>query len=114
MDDISPPYTLSSPAPSYSLDPSADEERLAFTHRSRRPRTGKYYTNKSGHITIILREQDDAAQLPSYGRNSLLSGTICIAKRKEISKVTLKVSLFLISVVSVIYNPGYKTSIFAA
>jgi hypothetical protein len=88
----SPPYTSSIPAPSYSREPNADEERLAFTvcaHRRSLP-TGRF-KKTSRRVTLTLHEQHRKAKIPVYEHNSLITGTIGLEDGDRVRSVVLKV-----------------------
>jgi hypothetical protein len=90
--DDSPPYTSSIPAPSYSREPNADEERLAFsvcTNRRSLP-TGQF-RKTSRRITLALHEQHRKVKIPVYEHNSLITGTIGLEDCDRVRSVVLKV-----------------------
>jgi|ERR1700722_5562714 len=88
----SPPYTQSSPAPSYSPEPLENEERLEYTLRPRRrvTPTGQF-TKSSGYITLALNEQESGASTPIYCQNGLVNGTISISNCNKVFAVVLRV-----------------------
>ncbi|KDQ62638.1 hypothetical protein JAAARDRAFT_121787 [Jaapia argillacea MUCL 33604] len=73
---LPPSYYPSSDAPCYSSEPSPDEQRLEFTGRSRRPLPSGAFHKQSKKFTMVLKEQETGARLPSYGRNGALNGEI--------------------------------------
>jgi hypothetical protein len=87
----SPPYSQSTPAPSYSAEPLENEERLEYTSRPRRHRlpTGKF-TLSSGTITLVLNEQDSDASVPLYRQNGLVCGSVSIENCRNVASVSLK------------------------
>lgn len=77
--------------PTYSLQPTEDEETVAIT-----PRAG--VTNPQGHFirewpqaTLILRDQDPQARLPTYGRGGRIVGELGLTNPDKIDRVTVKV-----------------------
>ena len=91
MSSSNPPAYPQSPP--YSLDPHPDETQLARTSiRTRRSRpTGIFTTSKNG-IVLALRGQEDGASIPSYGRNSTISGDIGLENTEDVVAVSVKVS----------------------
>ncbi|KAJ6620974.1 hypothetical protein B0H10DRAFT_2215513 [Mycena sp. CBHHK59/15] len=86
-----PPYTQFAKVPCYSPEPARDELILEQTPRSRaRAPTGNYL-KKSGRDTVILTEQDENAEYPTYGRQGTISGLISVESRESVSEVVLKV-----------------------
>jgi hypothetical protein len=97
---ILPPYTPSPPVPSYSPEPAHDERRVEHTPRSRtRPPAGNYI-KKSGRETLVLTEQEEAAEHPTYGRHATISGFLALEDRETVSEVVLKVSFFSLDIVT--------------
>lgn len=87
-----PCYTPSLPAPSYSCEPTCNEQTLEHTPRpGSRPTPTGTYTKISKRVTLVLNEQEDNAQVPSYGRHSLVSGTIHLENCETVGEVVLKV-----------------------
>ncbi|KAF9013315.1 hypothetical protein BDQ17DRAFT_1231603 [Cyathus striatus] len=87
-----PGYAPPSPVPSYSYEPSCGERRLDHTPQpraTRPPPTGSYI-KKSGKTTIILSEQEEDIELPTYGRHAVVNGTLCLDASESISEVALK------------------------
>lgn len=89
MSSSNPPAYPQSPP--YSLDPHPDETQLARTSiRTRRSRpTGIFTTSKNG-IVLALRGQEDGASIPSYGRNSTISGDIGLESTEDVVAVSVK------------------------
>ncbi|KDQ62637.1 hypothetical protein JAAARDRAFT_189931 [Jaapia argillacea MUCL 33604] len=75
---LPPSYYPSFDAPCYSSEPSPDEQRLEFTGRPRprRPLPSGAFLKQSKKFTLVLKEQETGARLPSYGRNAALNGEI--------------------------------------
>jgi hypothetical protein len=86
-----PLYTPSGPSPNYSCDPVRGERTLQQTPGVNRiPPSGTYY-KKSGKVTVALFEQENDAEIPTYGRHGLVHGTVHLENRELISLVVLKV-----------------------
>ncbi|KAF5389225.1 hypothetical protein D9757_003541 [Collybiopsis confluens] len=90
-----PPYSSTRSPPSYSLYNLDGEETLAHTPRfhSLSHPTGTF-TKHVGEITILLSEQDRDADIPSYGRQGILGGSIdfdASLKVEDVMEVILKV-----------------------
>lgn len=87
-----PEYSPSPPAPAYSFEPSADEQRLDLT-----PRQGmngplsSTFVKRLSKATLVLHDQEDDVRIPSYGRNSVVRGELCIDNSANITDVVVKV-----------------------
>ena len=88
-----PEYSPSPPAPAYSFEPSADEQRLDLT-----PRQGmngapfsSTFVKRLSKATLVLHDQEDDVRIPSYGRNSIVRGVLCIDNSANITDVIVKV-----------------------
>ncbi|KAJ4469264.1 hypothetical protein J3R30DRAFT_3409741 [Lentinula aciculospora] len=95
LDQQLPSYSPSRLPPSYSLHSLDGEETLAQTCRfnSSSHSTGTF-TKQYGDITVVLSEQDEDADVPSYGRQGLVAGSIIFdssLKTEDIVAVILKV-----------------------
>ncbi|KAJ3731370.1 hypothetical protein DFJ43DRAFT_1079887 [Lentinula guzmanii] len=95
LDQQLPFYSPSRSPPSYSPHILDGEETLARTCRfhSSSHATGTF-TKHSGDVTVVLSEQDEDANVPSYGRQGLLAGSIILdssLKTEDIVAVVLKV-----------------------
>lgn len=87
-----PVYTPSPSAPLYSSQPSSDEQRLEYgPHLGPPPSPTGIYVKKSRRTTLILKDQDETAQSPSYGRNSVVSGELSLERCETVLAVVLKV-----------------------
>ncbi|TFK24933.1 hypothetical protein FA15DRAFT_591487 [Coprinopsis marcescibilis] len=88
-----PDYSPSVPAPSYSHEPSGDEQRLEHTPSTRlagsQP-TGTFI-KKSGKTTIILNDQENGASIPSYGRHGCINGALLFEQHELITEVEFEV-----------------------
>jgi hypothetical protein len=91
-DSTLPSYTPSAPSPEYSCDPTYGEETLQLTPRVNRSPPGGAYTKKSGRVTVTLFDQENGAEIPTYGRHGLVNGTIYLENHELISQVVLKVN----------------------
>ncbi|KAM6494077.1 hypothetical protein JOM56_010438 [Amanita muscaria] len=86
------PFARREPPPAYSFEPCSGEQRLEIT-----PRHGRGHTplgsiiKKFGKITLVIPDQEDGAQIPTYGRNDVISGVFCFDDPSRITKVTIKV-----------------------
>ncbi|KAI0064151.1 hypothetical protein BV25DRAFT_1823719 [Artomyces pyxidatus] len=90
--DYEPPcYSPSEEAPCYSVDPGPNEQLLASTSRLRRPPPTGIFTCSSNSIAIALREQEDSAVYPTYGRHGLLSGNVGLQCTEDVRSVSLKI-----------------------
>ncbi|KIK69538.1 hypothetical protein GYMLUDRAFT_79671 [Collybiopsis luxurians FD-317 M1] len=95
VDQLPPSYSPSRSPPSYSPHNLEGEETLSQTprfHSSSHP-TGTF-TKHAGEITIVLSEQDRDANIPSYGRQGIVTGSIDLdssVRVEDIVEVILKV-----------------------
>nr|GAT51816.1 predicted protein [Mycena chlorophos] len=87
---VLPAYTPSGPVPSYSKKPSTDESTIQHTPRTHERPSGTF-VKASGGDTVLLAEQDPAAEVPCYGRQGLVTGFVSVADRDLVSEVVLKV-----------------------
>ncbi|KAF8823180.1 hypothetical protein HHX47_DHR10000253 [Lentinula edodes] len=95
LDQQLPSYSPSRSPPSYSPHSRDGEETLAQTCRfhSSLHATGTF-TKHHGDVTVVLSEQDEDVDVPSYGRHGLLAGSIILdssLKIEDIVAVVLKV-----------------------
>ncbi|KAJ3767559.1 hypothetical protein FB446DRAFT_696162 [Lentinula raphanica] len=95
LDQQLPVYSPSRSPPSYSPHLLDGEQTLARTSRfhSSSHLTGTF-TKHSGEITVVLTEQDEDADVPCYGRQGLVAGSIILdssLKTEDIMAVCLKV-----------------------
>jgi len=93
---VLPGYTPPAPAPSYSYELACGEQRLQHTPRTRRPTPTSVFTKKSGRTTIILNEQEEHASIPSYGRQALITGTVCLEQIENVLEVKVQVRVSFI------------------
>ncbi|KAF6755773.1 hypothetical protein DFP72DRAFT_989896 [Ephemerocybe angulata] len=88
-----PSYSPSVPAPLYSCEPSLDEQRLQLTPgtaATRRTPNGSYI-KKNGKITVILNEQEEGIDYPSYGRHGPINGTLLVDDSEMVTEVEVKI-----------------------
>ncbi|KAF4567514.1 hypothetical protein EYR40_006517 [Pleurotus pulmonarius] len=79
------------PAPSYSTLPLTDEETIEYNPRPGSPTIPQgSYTRQWGRTTLILHDQDEAAAMPSYGRNAIINGEVGLGDNENILSVALK------------------------
>lgn len=88
-----PEYSPSLPAPAYSFEPSADEQRLELTPRQGRNGAplSSTFVKRLGKATLVLHDQEDDVRIPSYGRNSVVRGVLCFDDPANITDVVIKV-----------------------
>lgn len=89
-----PTYSPSSPSPKYSCNPSSDEKTLQRTPHTKGSPTGAF-TKKSGGVTVTLFEQENNAEMPTYGRRGPVNGTIYLENYELISQIILSVRVLL-------------------
>ncbi len=87
-----PTYSPSAAVPSYSVSPGPSERTLAVSARSRRRTPTGVFTRSNKLITIALRDQEENATQPSYGRNSTICGDIGLSCTQGVQSVSIKVS----------------------
>jgi hypothetical protein len=86
-----PLYTPSGPSPNYSCDPVRGERTLQQTPGVNHVLpTGTYY-KKSGKVTVALFDQENDAEVPTYGQHGLVNGTVHLENIELVSHVTLEV-----------------------
>jgi len=83
---------LDSP-PAYSIEPACGEQRLELTpyQGRRRALLTSSIIKKFDKLTLMLHEQEDGVQIPSYGRNDVIDGTFCFDNPTNISSVVITV-----------------------
>ncbi|KAI0248603.1 hypothetical protein BJV78DRAFT_1131125 [Lactifluus subvellereus] len=86
-----PAYSPSAAAPTYSVSPGPSEQILAATARSRRPRPTGVFVRSNSLITIALRDQEEDAAQPSYGRNNAVGGDISLSCTQGVHSVHIRV-----------------------
>ncbi|KAJ7287785.1 hypothetical protein C8J57DRAFT_1284906 [Mycena rebaudengoi] len=86
------PAYVSIPAPSYASLPLPTEDTLEYTPRVRRAAAQRNITKQWKNITIILKNQDDSSEIPTYGwpGNTIVCGEIGLDLPDNIQQVTLK------------------------
>lgn len=80
--------------PSYSLQPTENEETVAITPRAGVTTPNGNFIRQWPQATLILRDQDPAARLPTYGRGGRIVGELGLTNPDKIDRVTIKVCLF--------------------
>lgn len=95
-----PTYSPSSPAPSYSCEPACGEQTLQHTPSNARPTPAFVFIKTAGKTTVVLNDQEESAEIPSYGRQGLVNGTICFQNPENISEVVIKVEGKLETIIS--------------
>jgi hypothetical protein len=86
-----PTYTPSDAVPAYSVSPRPTERILAATARSRRRTPTGVFVRSNSLITLALREQEEDASMPSYGRQGVISGDIGLSCTQGVQAVYIKV-----------------------
>ncbi|KAI9465384.1 hypothetical protein BJY52DRAFT_1243651 [Lactarius psammicola] len=86
-----PTYSPSAAVPPYSAAPGPAERTLAVSARSRRRTPTGVFTRSNKLITIALRDQEENAAQPSYGRNSTICGDIGLNCTQGVQSVSIKV-----------------------
>jgi hypothetical protein len=85
--------SYSSPStPSYSAEPSFNEQSLDQTPAVGRLAYTGTYTKTSDIFAVTLTEQVHGTPLPTYGRNDRVKGTISLHDCSEITSVNITVS----------------------
>ncbi|KAJ3522242.1 hypothetical protein NMY22_g11974 [Coprinellus aureogranulatus] len=87
-----PSYAAAVPAPRYSFEPACDEQRLQLTPQSSASRTptGTFIKN-SGKTTVVLVDQEEDVELPTYGRRGPIHGTVLLEEPETITEVEVKI-----------------------
>ncbi|KAH9485031.1 hypothetical protein JR316_0001935 [Psilocybe cubensis] len=88
--DVGRPAAPSPDPPVYSTQPHEDEETVAST-----PRVGSItpqgtFIRQWGQATLILKDQENGARLPTYSRNGRITGEIELKNTDKIIRVTAK------------------------
>lgn len=85
------------PAPSYSLEVLDGEHRLEYTPpTARRPIPTGTFTKANRRVSLILTDQEEGVDFPTYGRNATIRGEVFLKDRENIDNVTVKVIVRLI------------------
>jgi hypothetical protein len=87
-----PTYTPSADVPAYSVIPRPTERILAATARLRRRTPTGVFVRSNSLITVALREQEEDALMPSYGRHGTICGDIALSCSQGVQAVYIKVS----------------------
>ena len=92
LDKTSPPnYSPSAAVPAYSVVPRPSERILAATARLRRRAPTGVYVRSNNLITVALREQEQDASMPLYGRHGIIWGDIALSCTTGVQAVYIKV-----------------------
>lgn len=86
-----PTYTPSDAVPAYSVIPGPSERILAATARLRRRTPTGIFVRSNSLITIALREQEEDAEMPLYGRLGTICGDIALNCTNGVQAVYVKV-----------------------
>jgi hypothetical protein len=92
-----PTYTPSAAVPAYSVIPRPSERILAATECSRRRTPTGVFLRSNNLITLALREQEQDASMPLYGRHGVISGDIGLNCTQGVQSVYIKVRVFFLS-----------------
>jgi hypothetical protein len=79
--------------PSYTVEPQADEQRIALARRQLRPRASGEFVKQSRNVDVSLRlvDQESDASLPVYGAGGSVEGTVNLSRCDGIASVEVKV-----------------------
>ncbi|KAJ7926869.1 hypothetical protein B0H13DRAFT_1474855, partial [Mycena leptocephala] len=78
--------------PSYSVEPGLDEQWLVIHARSLPQATGTFIvTSSNGNAKMRITAQEDEIDLPVYGTDDVVAGTIEVTKTENISSVDVTV-----------------------
>ena len=90
-----PTYTPSAAVPAYSVIPRPSERILAATvARPRRRMPTGVFVRSNSIITLALRDQEQDASVPSYGRQGVISGDIALSCTQGVQSVYIKVRVY--------------------
>lgn len=90
-----PNYTPSAPLPSYTHELASGERRLQHSPRSNTRYPSSVFIRKSRKATVVLSDQEDGVAIPTFGRTSVISGSISLNDRHNILNVQAYVSHFI-------------------
>lgn len=88
---VLPSYSPSAAPPEYSPQPSGEDRSLDHNPRFVSQTLNGSFVKKSRQLSLVLKDQDEAAQLPTYGRNALISGEVTLQDTRDVHSVVLKV-----------------------
>jgi hypothetical protein len=99
MSTTSPPNYAAPPAPAllraptYTNEPGAEEQRLAFTERPLHVRLDGNFVKqaKNGGVSLRLTQQINGAELPLYGHGAAVEGSVDIPQADNVDSVEVKV-----------------------
>lgn len=98
MSTALPPSYTHAEIPSYTPQPRGDEQTLGLTNRVRRAAHESplsSWTKRVGHATLTLTGQSSDAQLPVYGRSTVIQGFVTLDSTEDVENVQLKVPSFI-------------------
>ena len=84
-------YEHANELPRYSSRPSADEETVAFTPRAPAMLPQSTFVKEWSQAKLVLMDQEDGANMPSYGRYGQVIGELELNSTNRIVSVTAKV-----------------------
>lgn len=86
-----PVYEPSAPSPSYTYEPTDDEQTLQNTPMLISPPPTGTYTKESEKVVVTLFEQEKDVEIPTYGRRALISGTVYLENVQRVFQIDLKI-----------------------
>ena len=86
-----PTYSPSAAVPPYSVAPRPSERTLVATARARRRAPTGVLVRSNSLISVALRGQEEDAQMPSYGRHSVICGDIGLSCTNGVQSVYIRV-----------------------
>lgn len=90
--DIGRSVASSASPPIYSTQPHEDEETIASTPRVGLTTPQGTFIRQWGQATLILKDQEDGARLPTYNRHGRIIGEVGLKNTDKVIRVTAKVS----------------------
>lgn len=92
-DHVPPTPRATVEPPTYSSEPGADEETVAHTPRAGRNTSPRgSFSKQWPQATLTLKDQDETARLPIYGRYGRITGELELKDTKSIVSVIAEVS----------------------
>ncbi|KAJ7488330.1 hypothetical protein FB451DRAFT_1227019 [Mycena latifolia] len=86
-----PAYTPSAAVPSYSPELGQDERLIERAPHSKSRRPSGNYIQKSGRDTVVLTDQEENADIPTYGRQGHINGFVSVDDREAVVTVVLTI-----------------------
>lgn len=93
-----PNYSPPIATPSYSTLPLPDERTIEYNARGGSSSAQGNVVRKWRKATIILKGQDETNSLPTYGRNSVITGEVGVVEDARWRSVAIKVSLLHVNI----------------